>query len=65
MESEQKECELARLRVLAQQNADARYDLECTVKRARERGATWGEIGSALGISTQGAHERFRTMVLD
>lgn len=32
------------------------------VMAAREvEGATWGEIGAALGVSRQTAHERFRT----
>lgn len=32
------------------------------VMAARERdGATWEQVGSALGISRQSAHERFRT----
>ena len=31
------------------------------VMAAREAGATWGEVAEAFGISTQAAHERFRS----
>ena len=31
------------------------------VMAAREDGATWAEVGEAFGISTQTAHERFRS----
>ena len=31
------------------------------VKAARKQGMSWGEIGSALGVSRQGAWERFST----
>ncbi|WP_436794003.1 hypothetical protein [Actinospongicola halichondriae] len=27
---------------------------------ARERGATWAEIGETLGVSTQAAHQKYR-----
>jgi len=33
--------------------------VEEVVARARERGASWAQIGSALGIRTQSAWERF------
>ena len=29
------------------------------VSHAREAGASWAEIGQALGVSTQAAHQRF------
>ena len=31
------------------------------VMAAREGGVTWAEVGEAFGISTQTAHERFRS----
>lgn len=31
------------------------------VMAAREAGSTWAEVGEAFGISTQAAHERFRS----
>ena len=31
------------------------------VMAAREAGATWAEVAEAFGISTQAAHERFRS----
>ncbi len=37
----------------------AESDLRASVARARERGATWQQVGDALGISRQAAHERF------
>jgi hypothetical protein len=33
--------------------------LDRVVSRARARGATWEEIGRALGVSKQAAHHRF------
>jgi len=38
--------------------------VEDVVARARERGASWAQIGQALGISTQSAWERFATSLL-
>jgi hypothetical protein len=34
-------------------------ELRQTVSQARMRGATWAEIGEALGIARQSAWERF------
>ena len=31
------------------------------VMAARDEGSTWAEVGEAFGISTQAAHERFRS----
>lgn len=36
-----------------------RQQLGETVLRARDAGATWADIGGALGITTQAAHARF------
>ncbi|PPK69680.1 AsnC family protein [Actinokineospora auranticolor] len=34
------------------------------VQAARHRGASWTDVGSALGVSRQAAHERFRALEL-
>lgn len=40
--------------------AAARERLDAVVGRARDRRVTWREIGDALGVSRQAAHERFQ-----
>ena len=35
------------------------------VIQARTEGATWADIGEALGVSTQAAHQRYRWSVDD
>lgn len=35
------------------------FELPMIVSNARQDGATWDEIGDALGISRQAAHKRF------
>ena len=35
-------------------------DRERAVAAAMERGATWAEIGEALGVTAQAAHKRYR-----
>lgn len=35
------------------------------VRRARNQGATWREIGEALGVSAQAAQQRFRKVGAD
>lgn len=35
----------------------------CIVHEARAEGRTWAEIGDALGITRQAAHERFREKI--
>ena len=37
----------------------AQSDIDLAVCRAREKGASWRQIGDALGVSRQGAHERY------
>ena len=32
------------------------------VMEARRQGATWAEIGTALGMTSQGAHKRYNAM---
>lgn len=41
---------------IAKEYAD---NLRLSVQIARDRGATWEEIGELLGVSRQAAHERF------
>lgn len=48
----QMESDVARLKELDQLELDA-------VKRARENGATWREIGQSLGVSQQAASKKF------
>ena len=44
----------------AHQQADAaEATLAAAVTRARQGGATWSVIGAQLGVSRQGAHQRF------
>lgn len=50
---------LARLALLAAQRA--REDAAVHVARARALGATWADVGAALGVTRQTAHERFGT----
>jgi len=48
---------LSDLDAVAREAADA---LDRVVVLARAQGATWREIGEALGISHQSAHQRWR-----
>ncbi len=40
--------------------AETEADRELAVAAATELGATWAEIGEALGVSAQAAHKRYR-----
>ena len=42
-----------------QQAGAAEATLAAAVTRARQGGATWSTIGAQLGVSRQGAHQRF------
>ena len=42
-----------------QQAGAAEATLDAAVTRARQRGATWSMIGAQLGVSRQGAQQRF------
>jgi hypothetical protein len=65
MNNDQREFQLARLRVLLGQAHSIRTETTATVKAAREWGASWAEIGDALGISQQGAQQRYRFLSPD
>ncbi|MEW9556019.1 hypothetical protein [Nonomuraea sp. NPDC050783] len=52
---------LAALTLLAQMETWQRALLDRAVSAARASGASWTEIGDAMGITKQAAHERFRT----
>jgi hypothetical protein len=52
---------LAALTLLSQVESWQRTLLDQAVAAARENGASWAEVGEAMGISKQSAHERFRT----
>ncbi|MBG0826014.1 hypothetical protein HS048_35700 [Planomonospora sp. ID91781] len=54
---------LAALALLSQVESWQRTLLDQAVARARENGASWAQIGEAMGISKQSAHERFRAQV--
>lgn len=47
------------VRVWADLGAEVDQELHAAVQRAREAGATWANIGQALGISKAGAQQRF------
>ncbi|GAT71417.1 hypothetical protein PS9374_07108 [Planomonospora sphaerica] len=54
---------LAALALLSQVESWQRTLLDQAVAQARENGASWAQIGEAMGISKQSAHERFRAQV--
>ncbi|MBG0818525.1 hypothetical protein [Planomonospora sp. ID82291] len=54
---------LAALTLLSQVESWQRILLDHAVAGARESGASWAQIGEAMGISKQSAHERFRAQV--
>jgi hypothetical protein len=51
---------LERIEALTARMAVVEADRERAVAAAMERGATWAEIGEALGVSAQAAHKRYR-----
>ena len=51
---------LEKIEVLTARLADLEADRERAVASAMQCGATWAEIGVALGVSAQAAHKRFR-----
>lgn len=54
---------LAALTLLSQVESWQRTLLDQAVAGAREAGASWADVGEAMGISKQAAHERFRAHV--
>lgn len=44
---------------LRERLAAAERAIDAGVRRGRRAGATWGEVGRALGMSRQGARQRF------
>ncbi|MEU4832437.1 hypothetical protein [Streptosporangium sp. NPDC023615] len=52
---------LAALTLLSRLENLQRALLDQAVTGAREAGASWAQVGEAMGISRQSAHERFRT----
>ncbi|MBB5076161.1 hypothetical protein [Nonomuraea endophytica] len=54
---------LAALTLLAQVESWQRTLLDQAVAGAKAAGASWADVGEAMGITKQAAHERFRTHV--
>jgi hypothetical protein len=57
--TESAEAALANLPNVARAQAQVEESLRGWVRRARQLGATWAQIGDALGITRQSAWERF------
>lgn len=55
------DADLARIKASIAAAQRATRDLDKRVIKAREKGATWTEIGYALGITAQGAQKRYGT----
>ena len=53
--------DISRLRMLQAAAQKATKAVDTEARRAREKGATWTELGYALGISAQAAQKRFGT----
>ena len=51
---------LTTLTELAKQRDNNETRITAAVTEARTHGATWADIGTALGITAQGAHKRWR-----
>jgi hypothetical protein len=51
---------VARIETVAGRLARLEAQRDAAVAAAVEAGATWAEIGRALGVSAQAAHKRFR-----
>ena len=51
---------LARVRALTARLAEISAERDRAVARAVADGASWAEIGQALGVSPQAAHKRYR-----
>jgi transposase-like protein len=51
---------LEKIEALTVRLAEMEADRERAVAAAMQRGATWAEIGEALGVTAQAAHKRYR-----
>jgi transposase-like protein len=51
---------LERIQIVTARIADLEADRERAVALAMAGGATWVEIGQALGVTAQAAHKRYR-----
>jgi hypothetical protein len=51
---------LEKLEILTARMVDLEADRERAVAAAMSGGATWAEIGEAMGVSAQAAHKRYR-----
>lgn len=54
---------LRELRAAAALRRDAEQRVEAAVLSARDAGASWGLIGAQLGVTRQGARQRFERLV--
>ncbi len=54
---------LRELRAAAALRRDAEQRVEAAVLSARHAGASWGVIGAQLGVTRQGARQRFERLV--
>ena len=54
---------LRELRAASALRRDAEQRVEAAVLSAREAGASWGLIGAQLGVTRQGARQRFERLV--
>jgi DNA-directed RNA polymerase specialized sigma24 family protein len=63
--SRHQETALARIEELARSIAELEARQAREVARAGFHGATWAQIGAALGVTAQSAHRRFRHVVYD
>ncbi len=54
---------LAELRAAAEAQRDAQGRVETAVLAARRAGLSWGVIGAQIGITRQGARQRFERLV--
>ncbi|MEO6126141.1 MAG: helix-turn-helix domain-containing protein [Ilumatobacteraceae bacterium] len=65
MSSRHRETALERISELTVVIADAESRQTREVARAVFHGATWAQIGAALGVTAQSAHRRFRRLNYD
>ena len=54
---------LRELRAASALRRDAEQRVEAAVLSAREAGASWGLIGAQVGVTRQGARQRFERLV--